>query len=119
GDPHVADDHDLRVRCARISEAPERARGRPRARCHAGRGPGWLHGHDERRDGEGAMTTKLITIPFSHYCEKARWALDRVGVPYEELGHLPLFHYVATYPRGRQRTVPLLVDGDTIVRDST
>ena len=65
------------------------------------------------------MTTLLITIPFSHYCEKARWALDRVGIPYEERGHLPLFHYVATYPRARQRTVPILIDGKTVVRDST
>jgi glutathione S-transferase len=23
----------------------------------------------------------LITIPLSHYCEKARWALDRVAFP--------------------------------------
>jgi glutathione S-transferase len=65
------------------------------------------------------MTTTLITIPFSHYCEKARWALDRCGVAYEEHGHLPLFHYFETYRTARQRTVPLLVDGKTVVRDST
>ncbi|NVB80301.1 MAG: glutathione S-transferase [Kofleriaceae bacterium] len=65
------------------------------------------------------MTTKLITIPFSHYCEKARWALDRCGVDYEEDGHLPMFHYLATYRSGAKRTVPVLVDGKTLVRDST
>ena len=65
------------------------------------------------------MTTKLITIPFSHYCEKARWALDRAGVAYEEDGHLPVFHYLATYRAGAKRTVPVLIDGTTIVRDST
>lgn len=67
------------------------------------------------------MTTKLITIPFSHYCEKARWALDRCGVVYEEDGHLPLFHYLATYRNGAKRTVPVLVadDGKTVVRDSS
>ena len=65
------------------------------------------------------MTTKLITIPFSHYCEKARWALDHVGVPYEEDGHLPVFHYLATYRAGAKRTVPVLVDDKTVVRDST
>jgi glutathione S-transferase len=65
------------------------------------------------------MTTKLITIPFSHYCEKARWALDRCNVAYEEHGHLPLFHYVETLRFKRQRTVPLLVDGKNVVRDST
>ncbi len=67
------------------------------------------------------MTTKLITIPFSHYCEKARWALDRAGVSYEEDGHLPMFHYLATYRNGGKRTVPVLVadGGKTIVRDSS
>ena len=28
----------------------------------------------------------LITIPISHYCEKARWALDRAALPYESTG---------------------------------
>lgn len=65
------------------------------------------------------MTARLITIPFSHYCEKARWALDRCGVDYVEEGHLPLFHYTATFRAARHRTVPLLVDGKTVVRDST
>ncbi|MFK7999082.1 MAG: glutathione S-transferase family protein [Polyangiales bacterium] len=37
---------------------------------------------------------RLITISFSHYCEKARWALDLAGVAYREEGHLPLFHFL-------------------------
>jgi glutathione S-transferase len=65
------------------------------------------------------MTTTLITIAFSHYCEKARWALDRAGVDYVEEAHLPALHYAATYRIGRTRTVPLLVAGKTVVRDST
>ncbi|HUS28564.1 MAG TPA: glutathione S-transferase [Kofleriaceae bacterium] len=69
------------------------------------------------------MTIKLITIPFSHYCEKARWALDRAGITYEEDGHLPLFHYLANIRVGGKRTVPTLVTKDagkkTVVRDST
>jgi len=36
----------------------------------------------------------LVTISFSHYCEKARWALDLAGSPYREQGHLPLFHFL-------------------------
>ena len=27
---------------------------------------------------------RLVTIPISHYCEKARWALDRAGIGYHE-----------------------------------
>jgi len=63
--------------------------------------------------------TRLITIPFSHYCEKARWALDRTGVAYTEDGHLPLFHYLPTRRAGGGRTVPVLVDGSTVLTDST
>ena len=40
------------------------------------------------------MTTAsaiLITIPLSHYCEKARWALDRVALSYREEPHAPRF----------------------------
>jgi glutathione S-transferase len=66
-----------------------------------------------------AMTARLVTIPFSHYCEKARWALDRAGIAYEEDGHLPLFHYLATVRARAGRTVPVLVTGDQVVADST
>ena len=30
------------------------------------------------------MAARLVTIPISHFCEKARWALDRAGVDYVE-----------------------------------
>lgn len=63
--------------------------------------------------------TRLITIPFSHYCEKARWALERVGVAYEEEGHLPMFHLLPARLAGGSRTVPILVDGKTVIADST
>lgn len=62
---------------------------------------------------------RLITIPFSHYCEKARWALDRCGVAYDEEGHLPILHARHALRAGGMRTVPVLVDGATVVRDST
>lgn len=37
---------------------------------------------------------RLITIPFSHYCERARWALDAAGIAYEEESSAPLLHMV-------------------------
>nr|HEX4312655.1 glutathione S-transferase family protein [Kofleriaceae bacterium] len=55
------------------------------------------------------MTTRLITIPFSHYCEKARWALERCGVDVREDGHLPLLHWAAAKRAGGGRTVPVMV----------
>ncbi len=63
---------------------------------------------------------KLLTIPPSHYCEKARWALDRAGVDYVEEGHAPILHYVFVYPRTRSKTVPVLVrEGQPPMADST
>jgi glutathione S-transferase len=50
----------------------------------------------------------LVTIPISHYCEKARWALDRAGVAYEERRHLPAIHRLAARRAGG-RTAPVLV----------
>jgi len=65
------------------------------------------------------MTTRLITIPFSHFCEKARWALDRAGVTYTETCHLPLFAMLPARLAGGRHTVPCLVDGRTSIPDST
>jgi glutathione S-transferase len=52
---------------------------------------------------------RLITITISHYCEKARWALERQGVPFLEEGHLGVLHLVSTRLAGGARTVPKLV----------
>ena len=59
----------------------------------------------------------LITIPLSHYCEKARWALDRLGVPYREEAHAPLVHRVFTMTLGGG-TVPMLIDGRRRIKTS-
>jgi len=60
---------------------------------------------------------RLLTIPVSHYCEKARWALDRARVEYVEEGHAPMFHWRATAPH-RTRTVPVLVASGAVLRSS-
>lgn len=54
-----------------------------------------------RKPGDAAFVLDTITI--SHFAEKARWCLDRLGVPYEErrwAGTLNAFY--------RGRTVPVL-----------
>lgn len=38
---------------------------------------------------------ELTGIAFSHYVEKARWALDRFAVPYRDRRVLPFFHVAA------------------------
>jgi len=35
---------------------------------------------------------ELTGVAFSHYVEKARWALDRYGVPYSDHRVMPFFH---------------------------
>ena len=62
---------------------------------------------------------RLITIPPSHYCEKARWALDRAGVDYTEDRYPPLLHYPACRRAGGGRTTPVLVTDVGVFADST
>ena len=60
----------------------------------------------------------LITIPISHYCEKARWALDRAGVNYQERAHLQVLHWIPVTRAGGKKTAPVLVWGDRVFTDS-
>lgn len=60
----------------------------------------------------------LITIPISHYCEKARWALDRAGVTYQERAHLQVLHWIPVSRAGGKKTAPVLVWGDRVFADS-
>jgi glutathione S-transferase len=64
-------------------------------------------------------TYRLITIPPSHFCEKARWALDRFEVSYREEGHPPVLHYRPAKKAGGGRTVPVLVTDMGVFPDST
>ncbi len=66
-----------------------------------------------------ARSLVLVTIPASHYCEKARWALDRAGIDYREEGHVPFFSRFATWRRGEASSVPVLLTSEGVVRDST
>lgn len=60
---------------------------------------------------------RLITIPISHYCERARWSLDYCRVDYREDQYLQLLHRFATMPRGFTST-PLLVTDEGAFSDS-
>jgi glutathione S-transferase len=52
----------------------------------------------------------LVTIPFSHFCEKARWSLQHAGVAFDEEGHVPGIHrFAVQQARGRPGSVPVLV----------
>lgn len=62
---------------------------------------------------------KLITIPVSHYCEKARWALERAGLEFEERRHLQLLHYAATLWHAGTLFAPVLLTSEGTYTDST
>lgn len=62
---------------------------------------------------------RLVTIGVSHYCEKARWALDRAGLAYVEEAHAPILHYAATVRWGTRRHLPALLGRCGKLVDST
>jgi glutathione S-transferase len=61
---------------------------------------------------------RLVTIPISHYCEKARWALEHAGFEYREERHVQGIHRVAARRAGGDATVPVLVTPDGALGDS-
>jgi glutathione S-transferase len=61
---------------------------------------------------------RLVTIPISHYCEKARWALERAGIPYREERHVQGIHRIAARRAGGGRTVPVLVTPEGALGES-
>lgn len=62
---------------------------------------------------------RLITIPMSHYCEKARWALAHAGIDYVEEAHLQVFHYRAVRPYSALGMVPVLVTEGAAIAGSS
>lgn len=61
---------------------------------------------------------KLYQFPISHYCEKARWALDFKGVPYEAVNLIPGLHVPVMKRLTGRTSVPVLADGNTIIAGS-
>jgi glutathione S-transferase len=61
---------------------------------------------------------RLVTIPISHYCEKARWALERAGLAYREERHIQGVHRIAARRAGGGSTVPVLVTPDGVLAES-
>ena len=62
---------------------------------------------------------RLLTLPISHYCEKARWALDRAEVEYEERRYLQGIHRLASRRAGGSGTLPVLITDTGVISDSS
>src|SRR4051812_2949036 len=93
------------------------ARRRPRP-CRTEVATGFPPPRVAARPGYCSAVLRLITIPISHYCEKARWALERVGIPYREERHVQGIHQLAARHAGGGITVPVLVTPDGVLRES-
>ena len=69
----------------------------------------------------GASIT-LVELSYSPWSERARWALDHHRIPYRKLEHVPFIGELRLrriVGRRRERaTVPVLVDGDTVITES-
>jgi glutathione S-transferase len=61
---------------------------------------------------------RLVTIPISHYCEKARWGLERAGLAYREEPHVQGVHRLYARRAGGAMTVPVLVTPDGPIGES-
>ena len=61
----------------------------------------------------------LYQFKFSHFCEKARWALDYKGIPFEQQNLLLGFHEKAALKIAPKTGLPIITDGDKVVQDST
>lgn len=70
-------------------------------------------------DGGAAPLPRLITVQVSHFCEKARWVLDRAGIAYVEEPHLQGPNVIAALRAGGSRRVPVLVAPDGAVLPSS
>jgi glutathione S-transferase len=77
-----------------------------------------VDGHEVAGDAGGPGPLRLVTIPISHYCEKARWALERRGLRYREERHVQGVHRLAARRAGGGATVPVLVTPQGAIGES-
>lgn len=66
-----------------------------------------------------ASSNQLYTFAISHYCEKARWALDWHRIPFQEVGWPPGLHMRLARNLGLPgSSLPILRAGDTLIQGS-
>jgi glutathione S-transferase len=62
---------------------------------------------------------ELYDFRFSHYSEKARWALDFKGIPYTARHLLPGFHMRTARKLAPRTCMPILKTDGAVIQDST
>ena len=61
---------------------------------------------------------ELYQFAFSHFCEKARWALDYKGIRYSQRNLLPGEHKEVARRLAPKSCLPILVDDGTVIQES-
>ena len=64
----------------------------------------------------GKFEMKLLEFPHSHLCEKARWALDYKGLPFESVVVMPGFHVKRVRKYAPKTSVSVLLHGPEVVQ---
>jgi glutathione S-transferase len=62
---------------------------------------------------------KLLEFPHSHYCEKARWALDFKTIPFQAVAIMPGLHMITVRKYAPKTSVPLLLNKNDAVQGSS
>lgn len=66
------------------------------------------------------MNIKLYVFTISHFCEKARWALDHYGVDYQLISLAPGSHSMQAKKMGlSSSTLPILQLGEQVIQGSS
>src|ERR1700744_578149 len=61
---------------------------------------------------------RLYVLPPSHYCERARWALDHMGLVYTEERWAVGVHAWRARGMAKGTTLPILVAGPDVIQGS-
>jgi len=61
---------------------------------------------------------RLFVLPPSHYCERARWALDHVALEYQEEPLAVGLHVLRARSMAKATTLPILTSGLAIIQGS-
>lgn len=62
---------------------------------------------------------RLYVMSPSHYCERARWALQYRGIDFEEIALAPVVHILTTRRLGDTTETPLLQTSERVVQGSS
>ena len=65
-----------------------------------------------------ASHMRLLEFPHSHYCEKARWALDYKGVSFQAVALLPGLHLRTVRKYAPDTSVPVLLNNRDAIQGS-